>query len=292
MFTATLIAAGKLARGDISTGIDALAEAGCRPAQGAWLDEGDAADLIFAAEPEAARAVLESLSGIDVVVQPSLGRAKKLIVADMDSTMITVECIDELADYAGIKAQIAAVTEAAMRGELDFEAALDARVALLRDLDAGAIDRCRAERVRIMPGAKTLVRTMRAHGARAVLVSGGFTVFAEPVAAEIGFDVAIANILGIADGRLDGTVARPIVDAATKLTTIETERVALGLEAADTLAVGDGANDIPMIQAAGLGVAYHAKPKTAAAAAARIDHGDLTALLWAQGYARSNWVEG
>jgi len=292
MFTATLIAAGKLARGDISTGIDALAEAGCRPAQGAWLDEGDAADLIFAAEPEAARAVLESLSGIDVVVQPSLGRAKKLIVADMDSTMITVECIDELADYAGIKAQIAAVTEAAMRGELDFEAALDARVALLRDLDASAIDRCRAERVRIMPGAKTLVRTMRAHGARAVLVSGGFTVFAKPVAAEIGFDVAIANILGIADGRLDGTVARPIVDAATKLTTIETERVALGLAAADTLAVGDGANDIPMIQAAGLGVAYHAKPKTAAAAAARIDHGDLTALLWAQGYARSNWVEG
>jgi len=205
--------------------------------------------------------------------------------------MITVECIDELADYAGIKAEIAAVTEAAMRGELDFEAALDARVALLRDLDAGAIDRCRAERVRIMPGAKQLVRTMKAHGARAVLVSGGFTVFAEPVAAEIGFDVAIANRLGIADGRLDGRVARPIVDAATKLATIDAERAALGLEVADTLAVGDGANDIPMIQAAGLGVAYHAKPRTAAAAGARIDHGDLTTLLWAQGYPRSSWVE-
>ncbi len=290
MFTATLIAAGKLSRGDISSGIDALAQAGCRPAQGAWLDEGDAADLIFATGPEDGRVALEALAGIDVVVQPSLGRAKKLLVADMDSTMITVECIDELADYAGIKAEIAAVTEAAMRGELDFEAALDARVALLRGLDASAIDRCRAERVRLMPGAKALVRTMKAHGARAVLVSGGFTVFAEPVAAEIGFDVAIANVLGIAGGKLDGTVAKPIVDAATKLATIDAERAALGLSVDETLAVGDGANDIPMIQAAGLGVAYHAKPKTAAAAGARIDHGDLTALLWAQGYPRSSWA--
>jgi phosphoserine phosphatase len=292
MFTATLIAAGRLARGDISSGIDALAQAGCRPAQGAWLDDGNAADLIFATDPQAARAALEALAGIDVVVQPTLGRAKKLLVADMDSTMITVECIDELADYAGIKAEIAAVTEAAMRGELDFEAALDARVALLRDLDARAIDRCRAERVRIMPGAKELVRTMKAQGARAVLVSGGFTVFAEPVAAEIGFDVAIANVLGVAGGKLDGTVGRPIVDAATKLATIEAETRTLALELADTLAVGDGANDIPMIQAAGLGVAYHAKPRTAAAAGARIDHGDLTALLWAQGYPRSSWATG
>ena len=245
---------------------------------------------MFANDPETARTVLEAMRDLDVVVQPSLGRAKKLLVADMDSTMITVECIDELADYAGIKAEIATVTEAAMRGELDFEAALDARVALLRDLDASAIDRCRTERVRLMPGAKPLVRTMKAHGARTVLVSGGFTVFAEPVAAEIGFDVAIANRLGIAGGRLDGTVARPIVDAATKLATIEAERAALGLEVADTLAVGDGANDIPMIRAAGLGVAYHAKPRTAAAAGARIDHGDLTALLWAQGYPRSSWA--
>lgn len=229
--------------------------------------------------------------GIDVIVQPSDSRAKMLLVADMDSTMITVECIDELADYAGIKAQIAAVTEAAMRGELDFAEALEARVALLKDLDAAMIDRCRAERVRIMPGAIALVRTMKAHGARSVLVSGGFTVFAEPVAAEIGFDLAIANRLGISDGRLDGAVGRPIVDAATKLATLETERAALGLETEQVLAVGDGANDIPMIQAAGLGVAYHAKPKTAAAAHARIDHGDLTALLWAQGYPRSSWVE-
>ncbi len=289
MFTATLIAAGKLTRGDISVGQDALRNAGCRPNGSSWVDEGDAADLWFDGDPSAARAALEAMP-LDVIVQPTLGRAKKLLVADMDSTMITVECIDELADYAGIKDQIAAVTEAAMRGELDFAEALDARVALLKDLEASAIDRCRAERVRLMPGAKALIRTMKAHGARTVLVSGGFTVFAEPVAAEIGFDVAIANRLGIADDRLDGLVAKPIVDAATKLTTIEAERAALGLETAETLAVGDGANDIPMIQAAGLGVAYHAKPKTAAAAGARVDHGDLTALLWAQGYKRSEWV--
>jgi phosphoserine phosphatase len=290
MFTATLIAAGALKRGDISTAEDALAGAGIVPGGWEWLDEGDAADLYFDGDAAVARVALEALDG-DVVVQPMRGRAKRLLVADMDSTMITIECIDELADYAGIKAEIAAVTEAAMRGELDFGEALDARVALLKDLDAAAIDRCREERVRIMPGAIALIRTMKAHGARSVLVSGGFTVFAEPVAAEIGFDVAIANRLGILDGRLDGLVVRPIVDAATKLTTIEAERAALGLSVAETMAVGDGANDIPMIQAAGLGVAYHAKPKTAAAAAARIDRGDLTALLWAQGYPRARWVE-
>ncbi len=204
--------------------------------------------------------------------------------------MITVECIDELADFAGLKTQVAAVTEAAMRGELDFAAALDARVALLAGMDAGMIDRCRSERVRAMPGAATLVRTMRATGARTVLVSGGFTVFAEPVAAEIGFDIAIANRLDVADGVVTGTVARPIVDAATKVATLERERAALGLAPEAVLAVGDGANDIPMIRAAGLGVAYYAKPRTAAAAAARIDHGDLTALLWAQGIPRARWV--
>jgi phosphoserine phosphatase len=290
MFTATLIAAGALSRGDISDAQDALAGAGIVPGHWTWIDEGDAADLLFDGHAATARTALETLA-VDVVVQPAEGRAKRLLVADMDSTMITVECIDELADYAGIKAQIAASVTAAMRGELDFADALDARVALLKDLDAAMIDRCRAERVRIMPGAIALVRTMKAHGARSVLVSGGFTVFAEPVAAEIGFDVAIANRLGIGNGRLDGLVAKPIVDAATKLTTIEAERTALGLAVAETLAVGDGANDIPMIQAAGLGVAYHAKPKTAAAAAARIDRSDLTALLWAQGYPRSAWVE-
>ncbi len=258
-------------------------------AQG-WLDEGDAADIHFGLAPNDARAALEGVfAGVDVVVQATAGRAKSLLVADMDSTMITVECIDELADYAGIKPQIAAITEAAMRGELDFADALDARVALLKGLDAGAIDRCRVERVRLMPGAKTLVQTMRARGATTVLVSGGFTAFAEPVGAEIGFDRVIANGLEVSGGALSGTVAKPIVDSSTKLATLTGMRQALGLADSATLAVGDGANDLAMIREAGLGVAYRAKPIVAAEAAARIDHNDLAALLWTQGIARTHW---
>lgn len=204
--------------------------------------------------------------------------------------MITVECIDELADYAGIKAEVAAVTEMAMRGELDFEGALDARVALLEGLDEAVIERCLTERVRIMPGAEPLVRTMRARGATCVLVSGGFTRFAGPVAARIGFDRAIANRLLIEGGRLTGKVAKPIVGAATKEQTLRGVAAELGLTSAETLAVGDGANDLPMIRAAGLGVAYHAKPIVAAAAGARVEHGDLTALLHAQGIGRAEWT--
>lgn len=291
MFTATLIAAGRLTPNTLADARAGLAAAGCAPTTLAWIDEGDAADLTFSLSPVAAREVLEgAFDRVDVVVQPAEGRAKQLLVADMDSTMITVECIDELADYAGIKPQIAEITERAMRGELDFEAALDARVALLRGLEESAIDRCRAERVLLMPGARTLVRTMRARGGTAVLVSGGFTRFAEPVAAEIGFDRAIANVLEIADGRLTGTVARPIVGAATKKATLLDHRASLGLPDTATLAVGDGANDLSMIEVAGLGVAYHAKPIVAAAASARIDHNDLTALLWAQGIPRAEWV--
>ncbi len=268
-----------------------LAAAGCAPTTLAWIDEGDAADWHFELAPADARAALEgAFDRVDVVVQPRDGRRKMLLVADMDSTMITVECIDELADYAGLKPKIAAITEAAMRGELDFEAALDARVALLKGLDAAVIDTCRAERVKLMPGARELVRTMRAWGASAVLVSGGFTRFAEPVGAEIGFDRAIANVLEIDGAMLSGTVARPIVGAATKRETLLETRVALGLADAATLAVGDGANDLAMIEIAGLGVAYHAKPIVAAAAAARIEHGDLTALLWAQGVPRTEWA--
>jgi len=288
MFTATLIADGRLPA-DLSVAVEALERVGCDPAPARWIDDASAADIDFAADPAAARAALEGLvPATDVVVQPSEEREKRLLIADMDSTMITVECIDELADYAGIKAQVAAVTEAAMRGELDFEGALDARVALLAGLDESAIDRCLAERVTIMPGAKALVRTMRARGARCVLVSGGFTRFAEPVGAEIGFERVIANRLLVEGGTLTGAVARPIVGAATKEATLREEAGALPL--ARTLAVGDGANDLPMIRAAGLGVAYHAKPVVAAAAAARIEHGDLSALLWAQGIARRDWV--
>ena len=229
---------------------------------------------------------------LDVIVQPLANREKKLLVADMDSTMITVECIDELADYAGIKAQIAEVTERAMRGELDFAEALDARVALLKGLEESAIDRCLAERVRNMAGAETLVKTMRARGTMTVLVSGGFTRFAEPVGARLGFERVIANVLEIADGALTGMVTKPIVDSTTKETTLLTAMAERGLAPEETLAVGDGANDLAMIRRAGLGVAYHAKPIVAAAAGARIDHGDLTALLYAQGIPRSEWVHG
>ena len=261
-------------------------------AEWGWLDEGAAADIGFAVAPIRARKALEdALPATDVIVQPLAHRQKRLLVADMDSTMITVECIDELADYAGIKAEIAAVTEAAMRGELDFAAALDARVALLEGLGEEAIERCLAERVAIMPGARQLVATMRARGAYTVLVSGGFTRFAEPVGARIGFDRVIANTLLIADGALTGAVAKPIVDADTKLATLTEERGRLALSTQQTLAVGDGANDLPMIRAAGLGVAYRAKPVVAAAAGARIEHNDLRALLWAQGIRRADWVD-
>ncbi|MBY0301798.1 MULTISPECIES: phosphoserine phosphatase SerB [Sphingomonas] len=291
MFTATLIAAGRLTPNVVADANDRLATAGCAPTTLHWIDQGDAADLHFELAADAARAALEgAFPDVDVVVQPRDGRRKMLLVADMDSTMITVECIDELADYAGIKPKIAAITEAAMRGELDFEAALDARVALLKGLDAGVIDACLRERVRLMPGAQTLVRTMRGWRARAVLVSGGFTRFAEPVARDIGFDEAIANVLEIEDDVLTGTVARPIVGAATKKATLLDRRAALGLAEAATLAVGDGANDLAMIEIAGLGVAYHAKPVVAAAAAARIEQGDLTALLWAQGVPKAEWA--
>ncbi|MBM3926981.1 MAG: phosphoserine phosphatase SerB [Sphingomonadales bacterium] len=291
VFVATLIAPGKLSSGDISAAQDRLAAAGCAPAAWGWLDEGDAADIAFGLAPDAARAALEgALPATDVAVQPSERRRKALIVADMDSTMITVECIDELADYAGIKAEIAEITERAMRGELDFAGALDARVALLKGLDERAIDRCLTERVTLMPGAMTLVRTMTALGAYSVLVSGGFTRFAEPVGAQIGFDRVVANRLVVADGALDGTVARPIVDSATKHAELERAIAERGLTSDQALAVGDGANDLAMIRAAGLGVAYHAKPIVAAAAGVRIDHNDLTALLWSQGIPRTEWI--
>ena len=292
MFIATLIAADRLTRGDISAAADVLAEAGCAPGAPADVESGTAADIPFTAEHLRARTALEAaLPGLDVVVQPAAGREKKLLVADMDSTMITVECIDELADYAGVKAEIAAVTERAMQGELDFESALDARVALLEGLEEAMLDRCYAERVQVTPGAKTLVRTMRARGGQAVLVSGGFTHFADRVAAEIGFDRAISNRLTLGDGKLLGTVERPIVGAEGKRLALLEALAAAGLDRTASLAVGDGANDIPMLIEAGLGVAYRAKPRAAEAADARIEHGDLSALLFAQGVARRHWAE-
>jgi len=291
LFIATFIAEA-LAETAPDVAARALAGIGAATGEARWLEAGTALDVPFGrASIEEARAVLEGLlPGADVVVQPATHREKMLLVADMDSTMITVECIDELADYAGIKPQIAAVTEAAMRGELDFEAALDARVALLKGLDEAVIERCLAERVAIMPGAKTLIRTMKARGATTILVSGGFTRFAEPVAAEIGFDRAIANVLEIESGKLTGMVTKPIVGSDTKLQTLLNAAAERDLAPEATLAVGDGANDLAMIKAAGIGFAYHAKPIVAAAAGARIDHNDLTALLYAQGIPRAEWV--
>jgi len=288
---ATLVAHDGLGQGAVDDARDALVAAGLIVGATRWIDPEEAVNLPFTGDKAVARAALEALAlPADLFVLDIAARDCRLFVADMDSTMITVECIDELADYAGIKAEIAAVTERAMRGELDFAQALSGRVALLAGLDAAMIDRCRAERVRIMPGAKALVRTLHARGARTILVSGGFIPFAEPVAQEIGFDVAIANTLHIENGKLAGTVGAPIVDAERKRMELLGAAAELGLTPAQSLAIGDGANDIPMIQAAGLGIAYHAKPKTRAAAGAAVDRGDLSTVLHALGIARSDWV--
>ncbi|MBA3676421.1 MAG: phosphoserine phosphatase SerB [Sphingosinicella sp.] len=290
MFIATLIAKDRLPGGVISAAEDALRRVDVEPMGRSWIEEDVACDLLFSASLGPVRLALEGIfPGVDVIVQGEAGRRKRLLVADMDSTMITIECIDELADYAGIKAEISAVTERAMQGELDFESALTERVKLLKGLDASVIDRCHDERVRITPGAIALVRTMKREGARCILVSGGFTVFADRVAAEIGFDRAISNRLEVAGGKLKGSLGLPIVGAEAKREALVAEAAMAGIELEATLAVGDGANDIPMLQSAGLGVAFHAKPAAAAAADARIEYGDLGTLLYAQGYARGEW---
>jgi phosphoserine phosphatase len=284
-----------LSQHDLSAASDAIAAAGGIPSAESAFDPPYATDLVIRglSQPQARAALEAALPDLDVMVQSAgVPRRKRLLLADMDSTMIGQECIDELADFAGLKAEIAAITERAMQGELDFESALDARVAALKDLDASAIDRCLAERITLMPGARTLIGTMKALGARTVLISGGFTAFTGPIAARIGFDRQVANLLHISNGRLDGTVAKPIVDSAVKRDTLIAERAALNLGSADTLAVGDGANDIPMLQAAGLGIAYHAKPRAAVAANAAVRTGDLTVLLSAQGIPRSDWIQG
>jgi phosphoserine phosphatase len=292
MFIATLIAKDRLAGGDISAASDALAEAGIASYGRSWIEDDKACDLLFSASPGTARSALEGLlDGVDAIVQGEASRRRRLLVADMDSTMIAVECIDELADYAGLKAEVAAVTERAMKGEIGFEAALAERVALLAGLDEAAIDRCRTERVRLTPGARTLVRTMKREGAFTLLVSGGFTRFADPVGAELGFDRIVANRLGVVAGRLDGTIVPPVLGAEGKRLALLDSATERGLRPDETLAVGDGANDVPMLKEAGLGIAYHAKPAAAAAADASILHNDLTALLYAQGWARSEWEE-
>jgi phosphoserine phosphatase len=217
-------------------------------------------------------------------------RRKRLFVADMDSTMIEQECIDELADYAGLKAHVAAITERAMRGEIAFEPALRERVALLKGLPVSVVDEVLEKRITLTPGGRTLVATMRANGAHTCLVSGGFTLFTERVAAMLGFDEHRGNTLVVEEEKLAGRVQEPVLGRDAKLATLMKLRSRFGLTGQDTLAAGDGANDLAMIEAAGLGVAYHAKPKVAEAAHARIDYGDLTALLYLQGYARADFV--
>jgi phosphoserine phosphatase len=265
------------------------------PGPAHWLFDEVAVDIPFAGSDDIAAVTrrLREAKGdlpIDIVVQPQANRRKKLFLADMDSTMIGQECIDELADFAGLKAHVAAITERAMRGEIEFEPALRERVALLRGLPIGVVDEVLAQRIMLTPGGRELVKTMRAHGAYTCLVSGGFTLFTEKVAQMIGFQENRANELLVADGRLSGQVAEPILGRAAKLATLVDLRESFDVDSIDTLVVGDGANDLAMIQNAGLGVAYHAKPAVAAAAAARIDFGDLTALLYAQGYKRSEFV--
>jgi len=227
---------------------------------------------------------------VDVIVQPRAGRRKKLLVADMDSTMIGQECVDELADLVGLREHVAAITERAMRGEVDFACALEERVALLAGVTLAQIESL-LTRITLTPGARQLVRTMRAHGAYTALVSGGFSQFTEPVAARIGFHETRANLLEIADGGLTGRVVAPVLGREAKRAVLVELRAARGLPPDATLAIGDGANDLDMLRAAGLGVAFHAKPKVAQAADARIDDADLTAALYAQGYRREEFVE-
>lgn len=291
MLIATLIAADQLEKGELSSAADRLVSTGGQIERIGEVIDGKAADIFFDGDLIAAREILSIDSAqIDYVVQPVESREKKLLVSDMDSTMITVECIDELAGYAGIKDQIAEITERAMLGELDFEEALRGRVALLAGLELSAIDRCLDEKVELMPGAKILVQTMAERGAKTILVSGGFTRFADPVAKAIGFDSAEANILAEADGQLTGKLDGPVVDAQRKAKLLRQSAQSSGLSLDQCMAVGDGANDIPMIAIAGMGVAYHAKPKAAAAADAAIRYNDLTALLYIQGIGSEDWA--
>jgi phosphoserine phosphatase len=257
-----------------------------------WLNPGVACEIVkpAAADPVAiARAAIGKLP-IDAALVPLANRRKRLLVADMDSTMIDQECIDELADAVGIKDEVAAITEKAMRGDMDFAAALRARVSLIKGLERKVMDEVRRERLSFAPGSRTLIQTMKTHGAVTSLVSGGFTFFAEWIGKRLGFDEWVANTLEFDGDRLSGTVAEPIVGREMKLTRLLTLSREHEIPIAATMAVGDGANDLDMVKAAGLGVALHAKPIVAEQAHARIDHGDLTALLYLQGYNEEEFV--
>lgn len=289
MTIATLIAAGNLDDRLIDRVLGLLRELDPKAAFLHWIDEGDAADLRFSGKGRDARWALDGLEGVDIVVQPEEPRWRRLLVADMDSTVIGQECIDELADYAGLKDKVARITERAMQGELDFPGALRERVRLLAGLDERELKRCLSERVHVTSGAETLVQTMRAGGATCLLVSGGFLSFAEPVARTVGFDRVKANRLVFAGGKLSGEVGDPIVDAIAKRDALVQTRDSLGLGREDVLAIGDGANDKLMIEEAGLGIAFRAKPALIEVANAELRHHGLDALLWVQGVRRRDW---
>ncbi|HVW54874.1 MAG TPA: phosphoserine phosphatase SerB [Rhizobiaceae bacterium] len=260
-----------------------------------WLAEETACDLPLTDGADARETEIElrrllASDPIDIVVQESANRRKKLLIADMDSTMIGQECIDELADAIGIKPEVAAITARAMNGEIAFEPALRERVRLLKGLPVSAIEEVIRERITLAPGSSELVATMKKNGARTALVSGGFTAFTSRIGGMLGFDENSANRLIEEDGRLTGTVAEPILGRQAKADALTSITARFGLSRADAIAVGDGANDLDMIKLAGTGVALHAKPMVAAEAPMRIDHGDLTALLYIQGYRRSEFV--
>ena len=284
MFIATLLAdpqAATLSRATVESLRDAWAGGEAR-----WLNPGVAAEFALGAVPENRWQVWQDLQGlgIDLVVQPEAGRRKAMLLADMDSTMIQQECIDELADVAGVGAQVAAITARAMYGELDFEGALTERLGLLRGLPESVIGRVISERITFMPGGHDLLATMKANGAYCALVSGGFTAFTGFVAETLGFDEHRANVLGLADGRLTGVPLRPILGREAKVQALIEISARRGIGHDQVMAVGDGANDLGMLGLAGAGVALHAKPSVAAQCDIRINHGDLSALLYIQGY--------
>ena len=292
MAVATLIAAGRLDDRTVDRALGLLRELDPKASFRHWIDEGDAADLSFDGDAKAACWALQSLSRVDFAVQPDEPRWKRLFVADMDSTIIGQECIDELADYAGLKNEVADITERAMQGQIDFRGALRERVRLLAGLDEKALGRCLDERVKVTEGAETLVQTMRAGGSSCLLVSGGFLSFANPIAETVGFNRVRANRLIFSGGKLSGEVGDPIVDAIAKRDALIETRDQLGLGPQDVLAVGDGANDKLMIEEAGLGIAFRAKPALAEVADAELRYHGLDALLWVQGVRRRDWFRG
>ncbi len=290
MFTATLLtnpATPLLQSAQVESLRDAWGGGAAR-----WLEPGVAAEFDLDVQPDNQAEVWADLQamGIDLNLQRTEGRRKAMLLADMDSTMIQQECIDELADMAGVGAHVAGITARAMNGELDFESALNERVGLLKGLPVTVIDQVLAERITFMPGGRALIATMKAHGGHAALVSGGFTAFTATVAEALGFDEHRANTLLAEDGRLTGTVALPILGKQAKVDALMEITARLGITPAEVIAVGDGANDLGMLHLAGAGVALHAKPSVAAQCDLRVNHGDLTALLYLQGYSRADFA--